>query len=80
MSTDGEVLKRLAQLEKKVSELYKALGRAEPDFAVGEFSDEVRNLVLTGKKMDAVKLYREQTGGDLSEAAEIVERIANGEA
>ena len=39
MSTDPEVLLRISQLGKKVTELYGALGRAEPTFAEGEVSD-----------------------------------------
>jgi ribosomal protein L7/L12 len=78
MSTDRDVLQRIAQLEKKVTELYKQAGRDEPDFVEGDVSDEVRNLIMSGQKMDAVKLYRDQTGCDLVESQATVERIAAG--
>lgn len=75
MSTDPDVLIRISQLEKKVTELYKALGRAEPDFAEGDVSDEVRALIMAGKNMDAMKLHRDQTGCDLAVAKEAVENL-----
>lgn len=78
MSTDPETLLRISQLEKKVTELYKVLGRAEPDFAEGEVSNEVRTLIITGKLMDAMKLHRDQTGCDLADAKATVEQIAAG--
>ena len=78
MSTDPEVLLRISQLEKKVTELYGALGRAEPTFAEGEVSDEVRQPIMAGQNMDAMKLHRDQTGCDLADAKATVEQIAAG--
>ena len=41
--------------------------------------DRVRQLVLDGKKIDAIKLVREQTGLGLKEAKDVVEAIERGE-
>ena len=39
-------------------------------------SDEVRQLVRDGKKIEAIKLYRQETGADLAEAKDVVDSIA----
>jgi large subunit ribosomal protein L7/L12 len=80
--------RRIAALERKVAELYQRLGQAEPEFGGGlRFaSDEpasvaasedprVLELIDSGKKIQAVKLYRELTGAGLAESADAVEAI-----
>ena len=42
--------------------------------------DDVRQLVLQGRKIDAIKLYRERTGVGLKEAKDDVEAMAAGRA
>jgi ribosomal protein L7/L12 len=83
--------RRIAELERKVSELYKRLGQAEPapggsglTFASSEpasvgAAEDPRLLALidTGQEIDAVKLYRELTGAGLGESKEAVDRIAS---
>jgi ribosomal protein L7/L12 len=81
--------RRIAELERKVSELYKRLGQAEPGFGAGPVfaSDQpasvsasedprVLQLLESGNKIGAIKLYRELTGVGLAEAKDAVERIA----
>lgn len=41
-------------------------------------NEDVRQLVLQGKKIDAIKLYRERTGLGLKEAKDAVEALARG--
>lgn len=81
--------RRIAALERKVAELYEHLGRAEPEFGGGGLtfaSDQpasvsasedprVLELIDTGKRIQAVKLYRELTGAGLKESADAVEAI-----
>jgi ribosomal protein L7/L12 len=43
---------------------------------VGDIDDRIRNLVDDGKKIEAIKLYREMTGVGLKEAKDAVEGIA----
>jgi ribosomal protein L7/L12 len=40
---------------------------------------EVRALLTAGRKIEAIKLYRERTGAGLAEAKQAVERIERGE-
>ena len=83
--------RRIADLERKVAELYKRLGQAEPDFSGGfTFASDqpasvtasedprVVELVQSGRQIDAIKLYRELTGVGLAEAKDAVERIPLG--
>jgi len=80
--------RRIAELERKVSELYKRLGQAEP-VGFGEdsgFSEpasvaasedpRVIELLQSDKKIEAIKLYRELTGVGLAEAKDAVEGLA----
>ena len=83
--------RRLADLERKVADLYKHLGHTEPDFGGGfTFASDqpksvaasedprVVELVQSGRQIDAIKLYRELTGVGLAEAKDAVERIRLG--
>ena len=79
--------RRIAELEHKVSELYKRLGQAEPggfasdsgfsEPAADAAGDDPRviELVQTGKEIEAIKLYRELTGVGLKEAKDAVARL-----
>lgn len=89
MSTEDIVNhgRRIATLEAKVSELYKRLGQAEPgDGFGGGFGDEpasvaasedprVLELIQAGKKIEAIKLYKELTGIGLAEAKDAVDNL-----
>jgi ribosomal protein L7/L12 len=46
---------------------------------VGDIDDRVRRLVDEGKKIEAIKLYREMTGVGLKEAKDAVEAVARRE-
>ncbi|CAM3876994.1 hypothetical protein KIPE111705_29275 [Kibdelosporangium persicum] len=65
--------RRLARLERKVDAITTNLGVdvADPEL------DEVRALLAEGKKIQAIRAYRESTGADLKEAAQAVERLAD---
>jgi large subunit ribosomal protein L7/L12 len=79
--------RRIAELERKVSELYERLGQAEPgvggDSGFAEpasvsATDDPRliELIQGGKEIQAIKLYRELTGVGLAEAKDAVEQLA----
>ena len=80
--------RRIAELERKVSELYKRLGQAEPTslgdgsgFAepasvVASEDPRVIELIQSGKELQAIKLYRELTGLGLAEAKDAVDELA----
>ncbi len=81
--------RRIALLERKVSELYRRLGQAEPgdslgggfgepsaaEFAPAEEDPRLIELIQSGKKIEAIKLYRELTGYGLAEAKDAVDNL-----
>lgn len=66
--------RRLARLERKVDAIMRHLDVEEPrpDLA------EVRTLIDQGKKIQAIKVYRQMTGVGLKEAKMAVEAIEQG--
>ncbi len=73
-STDrklGRVDRRLARVERKLDAIADRLGVStdEPELA------EVSALLRQGKKIQAIKAYRDRTGADLKEARDAVERL-----
>lgn len=68
-----ELSHRLNRLEGKVDLLLKHAGLEEPPLPR---QDEVVALVRAGKKIEAIKVYREATGVGLAEAKSAVERLA----
>ncbi|MCX5187700.1 ribosomal protein L7/L12 [Streptomyces sp. NBC_00268] len=63
--------RRTARLERKVDLLLEQLGIQDVDPA----QDQVSALVRQGKKIQAIKLYRDITGADLVEAKNAVESM-----
>ena len=63
--------RRTAQLTRKVDLILVHLGIEEPQPELAP----VRALIVEGKKLHAIKAYREITGADLKEAKEAVERM-----
>ncbi|MER7788533.1 ribosomal protein L7/L12 [Streptomyces sp. NPDC097640] len=63
--------RRTAQLTRKVDLILEHLGIQEPQPELAP----VRALLTEGKKIHAVKAYRELTGADLKEAKEAVDRM-----
>jgi ribosomal protein L7/L12 len=64
--------RRLARMERKLDAIAEGLGVTvtEPGLV------EVAALLREGKKIQAIKAYRERTGADLKEARDAVERMA----
>lgn len=87
---DGGLRRRVEDLERRVAELEWALRGAhvsagpqsEPpppaayDASGPVISAEVRQLALAGKKIQAIKVLREQTGLGLAESKDIVDGLA----
>lgn len=73
---------RLAQVEHKLDAVLAHLGvdvsesGLQPRFQPQAGLDQVHALLREGKKIQAIKAYRESTGADLKDAKEAVERIA----
>jgi ribosomal protein L7/L12 len=85
---DGGLRRRVDELERRVAELEWAVRSAGGQAATPAppaagydrsgpaVSAEVRQLAVEGKKIQAIKVLREQTGLGLKEAKDIVEGLA----
>jgi ribosomal protein L7/L12 len=60
---------RADRVEQKVDAILKHLGIEWKD----QVSERVKELVRAGKKIEAIKMYREETGAGLKEAKDAVE-------
>lgn len=72
-TNNSELLKRIARLERQVSFLLAHLGLEYNDDMDG--STEIVELVRQGKKAEAVKQFREETGVDQQMAEKIINKI-----
>ena len=60
------------RLEEKLDLIMHSLG-LDPNLGVDE---KIVELMKAGQKIEAIKLYREQTGAGLKEAKDYVEKLA----
>ena len=70
-----ELKQRVAKLEKQIALILQQNGlryRDEPDMGV---SPEIINLVRQGKKIEAIRIYREETGVGLKQAKDFVDSL-----
>jgi len=74
MTSDFELQRRVARLEQLVEGLYRHLDLPLPQEQYDPLTP-VRELVHAGKKIQAVKLYREMTGVGLKEAKQAVDAM-----
>lgn len=63
--------RRAARVEQKLDLILDHLGLTAPE----PWRDEVTRLLRAGKKIEAIKTYREATGAGLKESKEAVERL-----
>ncbi|GIE45481.1 hypothetical protein [Actinoplanes lobatus] len=62
---------RLAAVERKLDLLLAHLNVADPDSAYPDVLDHLRN----GRKIQAIKAYREHTGATLADAKAAIDRL-----
>jgi len=74
LTTDTELYSRVYELERLVDHLYRALSMEKPAVST-TVSDRVRALARSGNTLEAIKLYREETGSDLRTAKDAVESL-----
>lgn len=76
--TSNDVYERLGVLEKLVAHLYQQTAIPMPDIralAQGQVSERVKQLVMAGNKIAAIKAYREETGADLATASKFIDAL-----
>ncbi|MBN1121893.1 MAG: ribosomal protein L7/L12 [Anaerolineae bacterium] len=68
------------QLERKVDFILSEMNLVYDDFGDDDLFDldDVRAALLSGNKIEAIKLYRLQTGVGLKEAKDAVDEMAKG--
>jgi ribosomal protein L7/L12 len=64
--------KRLARIDRRLDLIMQRMEIEEPDSPVPGVVERLQQ----GKKIEAIKVYREQTGAGLAEAKDVVEAIA----
>lgn len=70
--SDPDVTRRLVLIEQKLDAIMSSLGIAVPE----DNMDDCRELVRAGKKIEAIKLYRERTGAGLRESKDAVDHMS----
>jgi ribosomal protein L7/L12 len=72
---------RIARLERQVDFLFRRLG-VDPSAAFAGGGDELPmsfyDALQRGKKIQAIKIYREATGVGLKQAKDVVDAMARG--
>jgi len=69
-----QLRRKVRQLEEQVEILMRKLN-LKYDKREDEIPSEVYDLLLQGKKLDAIKAYREATGASLKDSKELVESL-----
>ncbi len=73
---DTDLERRLNQLELKLDLILEALGvSGGAQEAQSDLEREARELLSQGKKIQAIKIWRERTGAGLKEAKQAVEAL-----
>jgi ribosomal protein L7/L12 len=76
--TSNDVYERLGILEQLVHHLYEKNGVPMPDLRAlsrTQVSAAVQQLVASGNKIEAIKVYRAETNVDLATAKRIIESL-----
>jgi ribosomal protein L7/L12 len=71
MSEIQELKQRIEKLENQMAFIFKNLQITYPD----EVNPKILELLRQGKKIEAITLYRRETGVDLSRAKAFVEEL-----
>jgi ribosomal protein L7/L12 len=81
MSTEQEAINylrsRVNELEDRINYIYNHLGLSHNQNP-GMQDARIRELVRSGNKLEAIKLYRELTGAGLAEAKDTIDKMGVG--
>lgn len=72
MGIESEYVQRIAELERKVSDLYKAIGREEPTGSKA-ISPQVQELIAGNNVVEAIRVHQQETGLGLKEAKQAID-------
>lgn len=70
-----ELKQRVARLETQLAYLLRSLGLGYPEPPAHEVSPEIVDLVRRGKKIEAIKRFRQETGAGLSDAKRVIDSL-----
>ena len=70
-----ELKRRVAQLESQIAFLIRNLGLEYPEPSTWEVSPRIMDLVRRRKKIEAIRLFRQETGAGLKDAKEFIESL-----
>jgi ribosomal protein L7/L12 len=73
--TMADLTQRVEKLEAQMAYLLKDLGISTQQAPAWSPSPEIVDLVMKGKKIAAIKAYREQTGAGLKEAMAVIDSL-----
>lgn len=75
-SREREILRRIRHLEQRMEQIAAHLGLPPlTDAVTQQLGPEFEQALLAGKKIQAIKIYRQATGVGLKEAKDAVEEI-----
>lgn len=70
-----DLAQRIAKMERQIAFLLEHLGLEYEDDPTDDVSPAVLELVRMGKKIQAIKLFREETGFGLKEAKDFIDSL-----
>jgi len=71
----SELKRRVTTLESQIAFLLRDLGLEYPEPSTWEVPTEIMDLVRRGKKVEAIRLFRQETGAGLKDAKEFIESL-----
>lgn len=72
----SDLARRIAAVDRKLDALARHLNADLPGATAPDVPDRVVALLREGRKIEAIKAYREATGAGLAEAKDRIEQIA----
>jgi len=71
-----ELRQRVDRLETQMAHLLKNLGFVPEHMPTPQVTPEILDLVQRGLKIEAIKLYRQQTGAGLKDAKDFIDSLS----